>query len=47
MENINNYIFNYTAETEFFWKEGAVDCGYGDAAIVADRESNEILVTLV
>ena len=27
--------------------EGAVDCGYGDAAIVADRESNEILVTLV
>ena len=22
MENINNYIFNYTAETEFFWKEG-------------------------
>ena len=27
--------------------EGAVDCGYGDPAIVADRESNEILVVLV
>lgn len=26
---------------------GAVDCGYGDAAVVADRESNEILITLV
>ena len=26
---------------------GAVDCGYGDAAIVSDRESNEILITLV
>ena len=26
---------------------GAVDCGYGDPAIVADRESREILVVLV
>lgn len=26
---------------------GAVDCGYGDPAIVADRESSEILVALV
>ena len=27
--------------------EGAVDCGYGDPAIVADRNSKEILVALV
>ncbi len=27
--------------------EAAVDCGYGDPAIVADRESNEIIVALV
>ncbi len=27
--------------------EGAVDCGYGDPGIVADRESNDILVSLV
>lgn len=27
--------------------EGAVDCGYGDPAIVADRESKEIIVVLV
>ena len=27
--------------------EGAVDCGYGDPAIVADRESEDILVSLV
>ena len=26
---------------------GAVDCGFGDAAIVADRESDEILVIMV
>lgn len=26
---------------------GAVDCGYGDPAVVADRESKEILVVLV
>lgn len=27
--------------------EGAVNCGYGDAAVVADRESKEILVVMV
>lgn len=27
--------------------EGAVDCGYGDPAIVADRESEAVLVSLV
>ena len=27
--------------------EGAVDCGYGDPAIVADRESEDVLVALV
>lgn len=27
--------------------EGAVDCGYGDPAIVADRESEDVLVSLV
>ena len=27
--------------------EGATDCGFGDPAIVADRESGEILVMLV
>lgn len=27
--------------------EGAVDCGFGDAALVADRESGDILVMLV
>ena len=27
--------------------EGAVDCGYGDPAIVADRESKEIIVVLM
>lgn len=26
---------------------GAVDCGYGDPAIVADRETDELLVALV
>lgn len=27
--------------------EGAVDCGYGDAALVVDRDTREMLVTLV
>ena len=27
--------------------EGTVDCGYGDPAIVADRESEDVLVALV
>ena len=27
--------------------KGATDCGYGDPAVVTDRENNEILVSLV